>query len=60
MTTLLHFYQNINIFFDKVNLDLVGWQTEDLYQNLSVTYIFDVKKNKKIDYNIFKLPTQIF
>ena len=52
--------QNINIFFDKVNLDLVGWQTEDLYQNLSVTYIFDVKKNKKIDYNIFKLPTQIF
>ena len=45
---------------DKVNLDLIGWQTEDLYQNLSITYIFDVKKNKKIDYKIFKLPTQIF
>ena len=27
--------QNINIFFDKVNLDLIGWQTEDLYQNIN-------------------------
>tara|TARA_B100001027_G_C16215477_1_gene307222 strand:+ start:525 stop:1052 length:528 start_codon:yes stop_codon:yes gene_type:complete len=52
--------QNINIFFDKVSLDLIGWQTEDLYQNLSVTYIFDIKKNEKIDNKIFKLPTQIF
>ena len=46
----------INIFFDKVSYDLVGWQTEDIYQNLVVTYIFNVKKNSDIDKKIFKLP----
>ena len=29
----------INIFFDKKNLNLVGWQTEDIYQNL-VLHLF--------------------
>ena len=33
----------INIFFDKKNLNLVGWQTEDIYQNLVITFI--AKKN---------------
>ena len=48
--------QLINIFFNKSNLQIVGWQTEDIYQNLSVTYIFDIKKNKKVNYKLFKLP----
>ena len=39
----------INIFFDKKNLNLIGWQTEDIYQNLSVTFISSVKINQKID-----------
>ena len=46
----------INIFFDKENLDLIGWQTEDLYQNLVIFYIFDLVKNKKISKDLFKLP----
>ncbi len=46
----------INIFFDKNSYDLIGWQTEDIYQNLVVTYIFNVKKNSKIDKKKFKLP----
>ena len=46
----------INIFFDKNSYDLIGWQTEDIYQNLVVTYIFNVKKNSKVDKKIFKLP----
>ena len=46
----------INIFFDKENLSLVGWQTEDIYQNLTITYISSVKINKKINKNIFILP----
>ena len=46
----------INIFFDKNSYDLIGWQTEDIYQNLVVTYIFNLKKNSKIDNKIFKLP----
>ena len=46
----------INIFFDKKNLSLVGWQTEDIYQNLAVTFISSVKLNQKIDNKIFILP----
>jgi outer membrane lipoprotein-sorting protein len=46
----------INIFFDKKNLNLIGWQTEDIYQNLSITLISFVKKNQKINNKIFKLP----
>ena len=46
----------INIFFDKENLSLVGWQTEDVYQNLAVTFISSVKKNQKINEKIFILP----
>ena len=46
----------INIFFDKKNLNLVGWQTEDIYQSLSVIFISSVKINQKIDEKKFRLP----
>ena len=46
----------INIFFDKNDLNLIGWQTKDIYQNLSITFISSVKKNQEIDGKIFKLP----
>ena len=46
----------INIFFDMKTLNLIGWQTEDIYQNLSITFISSVKINQKIDNNIFILP----
>ena len=46
----------INIFFDKNSYDLIGWQTEDIYQNLVITFIYKVELNQKIDQNIFKLP----
>ena len=48
---------SINIFFDKSSFNILGWQTEDLYQNLAVTYIFNLQKNKKIDKDKFILPT---
>jgi outer membrane lipoprotein-sorting protein len=47
----------INIFFDKKNLTLIGWQTEDIYQNLTITFISSVKINQKINNKIFILPT---
>tara|TARA_B100000787_G_scaffold113802_1_gene84772 strand:+ start:245 stop:799 length:555 start_codon:yes stop_codon:yes gene_type:complete len=53
------FFENnneINVFFDMKNLNLVGWQTEDIYQNLTVTFISSVKINKKINDKIFILP----
>ena len=46
----------INIFFDKKELNLIGWQTKDIYQNLSITFISSVKKNQEIDSKIFNLP----
>ena len=46
----------INIFFDKKDFNLIGWQTEDIYQNLSITFISSIKKNQRIDNNIFILP----
>ena len=46
----------INIFFDKKTYDLIGWQTEDIYQNLVITFIYNIEKNKKIDQTLFKLP----
>ena len=48
----------INIFFDKENFKLTGWQTEDIYQNLSITFISSVKINEEIDDKIFILPVK--
>ena len=53
------FFENnneINVFFDKKSLNLIGWQTEDIYQNLVVTFISSVKINEKINNKIFILP----
>ena len=46
----------INIFFDKKSYNLIGWQTEDIYQNMIITFISSIKINQKIDQNIFILP----
>jgi outer membrane lipoprotein-sorting protein len=47
----------INVFFNSINYNLIGWQTLDIYQNLSITYVFSLKINQLIEKNIFKLPT---
>ena len=46
----------INIFFDKDNFNLIGWQTLDVYQNLNITYLSSIEINKILKGNIFKLP----
>ena len=54
------FFENeneINIFFDRDTYNLIGWQTVDIYQNLSITYLSSFIKNKQINKNIFLLPT---
>ena len=48
----------INIFFDKKNYDLVGWQTLDIYQNLSITFISSLIINNEFNNNLFILPKQ--
>ena len=54
--TLVKNNNKINIFFDNQTLNLIGWQTEDIYQNLVITFIYRVKLNQKINQDIFKLP----
>ena len=54
--TIFENNNKINVFFDMKNLLLVGWQTEDIYQNLAVTFISSVKINKEINDKIFILP----
>jgi outer membrane lipoprotein-sorting protein len=46
----------INIFFDIKNFNLIGWQTLDIYQNLNITYLYSLKKNQTLKKNTFKLP----
>ena len=47
----------INIFFDKQNFNLIGWQTLDVYQNLNITFISSLKINQVLEKNLFRLPS---
>jgi len=53
---LINNNNRISIFFDKKTLNLIGWQTEDIYQNLTIFFISNIKINEKIDKKIFTLP----
>ena len=56
-----HFSENeneINLFFDKKTYNLIGWQTLDIYQNLSITYLNSIIKNQKLEKKIFNLPVR--
>jgi len=46
----------INLFFDKKNFNLIGWQTKDIYQNLSITFLNSIVKNQKLKKGIFQIP----
>ena len=48
----------INIFFNKTNFDLIGWQNTDVYQNFNITFLTSIRKNRVISKDIFKLPAQ--
>jgi len=48
----------INVFFDKKTSNLIGWQTVDIYQNLSITFIYSITKNKELGKKFFNLPKQ--
>ena len=47
----------INMFFDLKNFNLIGWQTLDIYQNLNITFINSLKKNQSLKKNTFTLPS---
>ena len=48
----------INLFFDKKTFNLIGWQTTDAYQNISITYLSSIIRNQKLKKKLFILPKQ--
>ena len=48
-------YENnlIKVFFDKESLDLIGWETKDIYQNLIQTFLSDININIDVEEKIF-------
>ena len=48
----------IDIFFDIISLELIGWQTKDIYQNTALTLLSSISKNQNIEKKLFKLPAQ--
>ena len=56
--TIIENNNEINVFFDNKTFDLIGWQTKDIYQNLSITLLSSIQINQKISNNLFKLPSQ--
>ena len=46
----------INIFFDNQSYDLIGWQNVDMYQNFNITFISEIRKNRVLLSNLFKIP----
>ena len=48
----------INVFFEKTTSNLIGWQTRDIYQNVSITLLSSIKKNEIIDEDLFTIPLQ--
>ena len=48
----------INIYFDIISLELIGWQTKDIYQNTTLTLLGSISKNQKIEKKLFSLPVQ--
>ena len=49
----------IRVFFDKESLNLIGWETKDIYQNLVQTFISDIKTNIDIEEKIFSIQKYI-
>ena len=49
----------IKIFFDKASLDLIGWETKDIYQNQIQTFLSDININVNVEEKIFSLQKYI-
>ena len=56
--TIIENNSKIDVFFDLESFNLIGWQTKDSYQNTSLTLLYSLRTNQKIDKGLFKLPAQ--
>ena len=56
--TIIENDNKIDIFFDNQTFNLIGWQTKDIYQNISFTFLYSISINQEINKKLFKLPAQ--
>ena len=49
----------IKVFFNKKDLNLIGWETTDIYQNIVQTFISNIQKNIPVNNNIFNIQKYI-
>ena len=49
----------LNIFFDKINYEIKGWTTSDIYQNKVETKLSELETNIMIDQKIFRIQNYI-
>ena len=56
--TIIENDNKIDIFFNNQTFNLIGWQTKDIYQNISSTFLYSISINQEINKKLFKLPVQ--
>tara|TARA_Y100000741_G_scaffold203717_1_gene154890 strand:+ start:392 stop:946 length:555 start_codon:yes stop_codon:yes gene_type:complete len=54
-------YENssVKVFFNKNDLNFIGWETIDIYQNIVQTFISEIQKNIVVDNKIFNIQKYI-
>ena len=56
---IVHNNNLLNIFFDKINYEIKGWTTTDIYLNKVETKLSNVETNIMIDEKIFRVQNYI-
>ena len=56
---ILHNNNLLNIFFDKISYEIIGWTTTDIYLNKVETKLSNVETNIMIDEKIFRVQNYI-
>ena len=56
---IVHNNNLLNIFFDKINYEIKGWTTTDIYLNKVETKLSNVETNIMIDERIFRVQNYI-
>ena len=56
---IVHNNNLLNIFFDKVSYEIIGWTTTDIYLNKVETELFNVETNIMINERIFRVQNYI-
>ena len=56
---IVHKNNLLNIFFDKVSYEIIGWTTTDIYLNKVETRLSNVETNILVDEKIFRIQNYI-